>query len=106
MIIFHVIKLCYAFSFQACFLNHSIKDHTRFSTSPSFNTFVKVSLSFLGAESARVSPVVARSFAPTFSFHVDFPVNVLQDVIENDEHDDSSTLAYHLESGYLIIQLL
>ena len=102
----HLIKMCYAFSLQACLLDQSRKDHSRFSTTSSFNTFVKVSLSFLGAESARVSPVVARSFAPTFSFHVDFPVNVIQDFVEDEDHDESSALAYHMESGCLIIQIL
>ena len=92
--------------FQACFLNQSKKDYAKVSIPSSINTFVKVSISVLGPESARISPAVARTFAPTFSFHVDFPVNVVQDFIEDDEHDESSTLAYHLESGFLHVQIL
>ena len=86
--------------------HQSRRNAARSSASSGFNTFVKVSLSFLGTESARTSPIVTRTFAPTFSFHVDFPLNVIQDFVEEDEPDESSTLAHHLESGFLHVQIL
>ena len=70
------------------------------------NTFVKIWLSFLGVESCRVSPVIARSFAPTFSFHIDFPVNVIEDFLDDADYDEDSTLAYHLENGFVEIEML
>eukprot|EP00795_Rhopilema_esculentum_P000227 gene227-9865_t len=69
------------------------------------NTFVKIWLSFLGVESCRVSPVIVRSFAPTFSFHIDFPVNVIEDFLDDADYDEDSTLAYHLENGFVEVEM-
>ncbi len=69
------------------------------------NAFVRVFPSFLGRGSTRTSQVIARNFAPTFSYHVDFPVSILDESLTDDEYEETSSLAYQLESEHLEIEL-
>ncbi|ELU08216.1 hypothetical protein CAPTEDRAFT_197535 [Capitella teleta] len=65
------------------------------------NTYVRMRLSFLQKEDERVTRTVARSFAPDFSFHVDFPCPLLW----TEPGNDALSLAEILEDAEAVFEL-
>lgn len=49
----------------------------------------------------RVTSVVARTFSPTFSHHLEFPVPQ----VFSGHHDDAASLAHALESGQVELEV-
>ncbi|XP_033742500.1 C2 domain-containing protein 3-like [Pecten maximus] len=65
------------------------------------NTYVKIRLSFLSKEDERITRTVARTFAPEFSHHMDFPCPLLWTEADN----DALALAEILETAEVTLEL-
>ncbi|XP_077984214.1 C2 domain-containing protein 3-like [Glandiceps talaboti] len=65
------------------------------------NAYVKVDLSFLTKQDQRVTRTVARTFAPDFSYHMDFPCPLLW----SEAHHDALSLAELLETAEVTFQV-
>ncbi|XP_070553573.1 C2 domain-containing protein 3-like [Ptychodera flava] len=65
------------------------------------NAYVKVQLSFLTKEDQRITRTVARTFAPDFSYHMDFPSPLLW----SEAHHDVLSLAELLETAEVTFQI-
>ncbi|XP_064607644.1 C2 domain-containing protein 3-like [Liolophura sinensis] len=65
------------------------------------NTYIKVVFSFLSKEDERITRTVARSFAPEFSHHMDFPCSLLW----TEADSDALSLTEILESGEVTLEL-
>ena len=59
------------------------------------NAYIRIKLSFLGAEGERITRTVARSFSPEFSHFMDFPCQLLW----TEADSDALCLAEILETG-------
>eukprot|EP00794_Sanderia_malayensis_P007365 gene7365-8185_t len=101
------VSILRACGLKACLENPKKNHRNKLKDFPStgLNTFVRVFPSFLGRGSTRTSQVIARSFAPAFSYHIDFPVSVLDEIVAAEDCDEASSLAFQLESEHLIIEI-
>lgn len=65
------------------------------------NSFVKVKLSFLGADGERITRTVARSFTPEFCQSMDFPCSLLW----TEANSDALCLAEILETAEIVFEV-
>ncbi|XP_038063110.1 C2 domain-containing protein 3-like [Patiria miniata] len=65
------------------------------------NAYIKMELSFLSKQDVRITQTVARTFAPEFSHHVDFPCPLLFD----DQDSDQLSLAEALETAEMKLEV-
>ncbi|XP_071786712.1 C2 domain-containing protein 3-like isoform X1 [Asterias amurensis] len=92
---------------RACGLKSAAKSLAKFDSGLQYasevgvNAYIKMELSFLSKQDVRVTQTIARSFAPEFSHHVDFPCPLLFD----EQESESLSLAEALESAEMILQV-
>ncbi|XP_060074176.1 C2 domain-containing protein 3-like [Ylistrum balloti] len=65
------------------------------------NTYVKIRMSFLSKEDERITRTIARTFAPEFSHHMDFPCPLLWTEADN----DALALAEILETAEITLEM-
>ncbi|XP_069129079.1 C2 domain-containing protein 3-like isoform X6 [Argopecten irradians] len=65
------------------------------------NTYVKIRMSFLSKEDERITRTIARTFAPEFSHHMDFPCPLLWTEADN----DALALAEILETAEVTLEM-
>ncbi|OWF51153.1 C2 domain-containing protein 3-like [Mizuhopecten yessoensis] len=65
------------------------------------NTYIKIRMSFLPTEDERITRTIARTFAPEFSHHMDFPCPLLWTEADN----DALALAEILETAELTLEM-
>nr|XP_006820715.1 PREDICTED: C2 domain-containing protein 3-like [Saccoglossus kowalevskii] len=98
-------QICISISvLRACGLKTAAKlaakqdSRIQYASDVGINAYVKVNLSFHNKESERITRTVARSFAPDFSHHMDFPCSLLC-------RETGLSLAELMETGQVTLQV-